>query len=46
MSPTSHAYFDYYQSKDRLDEPLAIGGYLPLEKVYQFEPVPGEIDSD
>ena len=46
MSPTSHAYFDYYQSKDRLDEPLAIGGYLPLEKVYQFEPVPEEIDSD
>ena len=46
MSPTSHAYFDYYQSKDRLDEPLAIGGYLPLEKVYQFEPVPEEIDSN
>ena len=46
MSPTSHAYFDYYQSKDRLDEPLAIGGYLPLEKVYQFEPIPEEIDSD
>ena len=46
MSPTSHAYFDYYQSKDRLDEPLAIGGYLPLEKVYQFEPVPEKIDSD
>ena len=30
----------------RLDEPLAIGGYLPLEKVYQFEPVPEKIDSD
>ena len=44
MSPTSHAYFDYYQSKNRLEEPLAIGGYLPLEKVYQFEPVPEEID--
>ncbi len=43
MSPTSYAYFDYYQSKDRMDEPLAIGGYLPLEKVYQFEPVPEEI---
>ncbi|GIT57306.1 MAG: hypothetical protein Ct9H300mP18_07350 [Candidatus Neomarinimicrobiota bacterium] len=39
MSPTSHAYFDYYQSKDKDNEPLAIGGYLPLEKVYQFEPV-------
>ena len=46
MSPTSHAYFDYYQSGDIDNEPLAIGGYLPLEKVYQFEPVPEEIDED
>ena len=46
MSPTSHAYFDYYQSRDIDNEPLAIGGYLPLEKVYQFEPVPEEIDED
>ncbi|MDP6339743.1 MAG: beta-N-acetylhexosaminidase [Candidatus Marinimicrobia bacterium] len=46
MSPTSHAYFDYYQSEDKENEPLAIGGFLPLEKVYQFEPVPPEIDQD
>ena len=46
MSPTSHAYFDYYQSRDIDNEPLAIGGYLPLDKVYQFEPVPEEIDED
>ena len=46
MSPTSHAYFDYYQSGDIDNEPLAIGGYIPLEKVYQFEPVPEEIDED
>ncbi len=39
MSPTSHCYFDYYQSVHK-DEPLAIGGYLPLEKVYAFDPVP------
>ncbi len=38
MSPTSHCYFDYYQAKD--GEPLAIGGFLPLEMVYEFEPVP------
>lgn len=39
MTPTSHCYFDYYQStKDT--EPLAIGGYLPLKKVYEFDPVP------
>ncbi len=39
MVPTSHAYFDYYQTADTKDEPLAIGGYVPLEKVYSLEPV-------
>jgi len=46
MSPTSHAYFDYYQSEAKDKEPLAIGGYLSLEKVYQFEPVPDNIEHD
>jgi hexosaminidase len=46
MSPTSHAYFDYYQSEDKKNEPLAIGGFLSLEKVYGFEPVPYNIDPD
>ena len=40
MTPTSHTYFDYYQSTDRRGEPLAIGGFLPLETVYAYEPVP------
>ncbi|RMF82794.1 MAG: beta-N-acetylglucosaminidase [Planctomycetota bacterium] len=40
MAPTSHTYFDYYQSKDTAHEPLAIGGFLPLERVYAFEPTP------
>ena len=39
MTPTSHSYFDYYQS-DNEEEPLAIGGFLPLEKVYHFNPMP------
>jgi len=39
MSPTSHCYIDYYQGPPA-QEPLAIGGYLPLSKVYEFEPVP------
>lgn len=39
MSPTSHVYLDYYQSKDPT-EPLAIGGYLPVDRVYAFDPVP------
>ncbi|MNK00332.1 Beta-hexosaminidase [compost metagenome] len=40
MTPTSHCYFDYYQS-GHPSEPLAIGGYLPLEKVYEFDPLKG-----
>jgi hexosaminidase len=39
MTPTSHVYFDYYQG-DRASEPLAIGGFTPLDRVYSFEPVP------
>lgn len=39
MTPTEYLYFDYYQSKDTEREPLAIGGYVPLEKVYSLEPV-------
>ncbi len=42
MTPTTHAYFDYYQAPPE-GEPLAIGGYLPLDKVYDFEPVPREL---
>lgn len=40
MSPTSDCYFDYYQSQDTSTEPHAIGGFLPLERVYSFEPIP------
>ncbi len=40
MTPTSYLYFDYYQTTDIADEPMAIGGYVPVEKVYSFEPVP------
>lgn len=39
MSPTDFCYFNYYQSSNA-NEPLAIGGFLPLEKVYAFEPTP------
>ena len=43
LTPTSHAYFDYYQA-DHSDEPLAIGGFLPLKKVYSFNPIPPELN--
>jgi hexosaminidase len=44
MTPTSHTYFDYYQSKDQAREPLAIGGFLPLETVYSYEPIPAQLE--
>jgi hexosaminidase len=40
MTPNTYLYFDYYQSKKVEDEPLAIGGYLPIEKIYNYEPMP------
>jgi len=40
MTPSSHVYFDHYQSTDTELEPLAIGGFSSLERVYSFEPVP------
>lgn len=41
MTPYTHLYFDFYQSKETDKEPLAIGGYTPLEKVYGYEPFDG-----
>ncbi|MDG5800050.1 glycoside hydrolase family 20 protein [Marinilabiliaceae bacterium ANBcel2] len=40
MTPNSHVYFDHYQSTDVENDPLAIGGYSPVERVYELEPVP------
>lgn len=41
MAPTSHCYFDYYQADFKTGgEPFLIGGYLPIEKTYSFEPLP------
>lgn len=45
MTPTSNCYFDYYQS-DNENEPLAIGGFLPLKKVYNFNPIPQELTEE
>lgn len=39
MSPTTNCYFDYYQAKEHVGEPLAIGGFIDVAKVYGFEPV-------
>ncbi len=39
MSPNTYMYFDYYQTKHTEDEPLAIGGYVPVSTVYNYEPM-------
>ncbi|TDN38713.1 beta-N-acetylhexosaminidase [Hymenobacter sp. UV11] len=45
MTPTTYVYFDYGQNPQVHSpyEPLYIGGYLPLEKVYGYHPLPAEL---
>lgn len=43
MTPNSHVYFDHYQSLDYQQEPLSIGGYSNVERVYSLEPVPSAL---
>jgi hexosaminidase len=43
MSPTSHCYLDYAQARGP-GEPECIGGFLPLSKVYDFDPIPAQLD--
>lgn len=40
LTPNSYLYFDHYQGQDTNLEPLAIGGYSPISRVYSFEPIP------
>jgi hexosaminidase len=44
MAPTSNTYLDYMQSKDVAREGIAIGGFLPLETVYAYEPIPKDLE--
>ncbi|MDR0667165.1 MAG: beta-N-acetylhexosaminidase [Prevotellaceae bacterium] len=39
MTPTNYCYIDYYQSDPATEKQEAIGGFLPLQKVYSFDPV-------
>ena len=41
MSPNVYMYIDHYQSQELDKEPFAIGGLLPVEKVYSYEPYEG-----
>jgi hexosaminidase len=44
MTPGSHCYFDHSQSKN--EDSVTIGGYLPIEKVYAYNPVPNELNAE
>lgn len=43
MTPNKPLYFDHYQTKNTENEPLAIGGYSPVESVYLFDPIPSQL---
>ena len=38
MTPNTYFYIDYYQSMDIKNEPFGIGGYLPVDRCYSYEP--------
>ena len=47
MSPTTYCYLDYYQADPKKsDEPMCIGGFLPLEKVYSMVSIPDDISPE
>jgi hexosaminidase len=44
MAPSPECYFDYYQTKDTYNEPLLIGNCVPVERVYNLQPIPDTLD--
>jgi hexosaminidase len=46
MAPHYWMYLDYCQSEDKANEPLVLGGFLPLEKVYHYEPFTPKLTSE
>ena len=44
MTPTTYVYFDYSQTKH--EDSLTIGGYLPVETIYKYEPLPSQLSAD
>lgn len=46
LTPNDHCYFDHYQSQDNDNEPMAIGGFTPLDEVYDYNPIPKELDEE
>ena len=46
MTPNDYLYFDYYQTLDNENEPVSIGGYNSVKKVYSLEPIPEGLSPD
>lgn len=46
MTPNTHLYFDYYQTRDTENEQFAIGGFIDVERAYSLEPVPSILSID
>ena len=46
MTPNTYYYLDYYQAEDIVNEPFGIGGYLPVEKCYSYEPYPADMTDE
>jgi hexosaminidase len=44
MTPGQPTYFDHYQTRNTAVEPLAIGGFNPIDSVYAYEPIPKELE--
>ena len=44
MTPTTYVYLDYSHTKK--EDSVTIGGYIPLKKVYDYEPIPAELNAD
>ena len=46
MAPCQWVYFDHYQAQPIGEEPLAIGGMSPTDRVYAYEPIPAAMKPD
>lgn len=45
ITASPYLYFDYAQSHDE-GEPLCVGGYIPVRKVYDYDPLPAKLAAD
>jgi hexosaminidase len=46
MTPNGKTYFDHYQARPTANEPLAFGGFLPIDTVYAYDPIPRELEPE